>query len=85
MRVPDGLYAMMPERDGAYLEQHAPWVFGEAPKQDVEDYVLPLPAPIEYEGPWRRSNLCSTVNGRQACVSVAVLILATGRKSSPGT
>jgi hypothetical protein len=36
LRVPDGLYAMMPERDGAYLEQHAPWVFGEAPKQDQD-------------------------------------------------
>jgi len=139
MRVPNGLYAMLPERDGAYLEQHAPAVFREAPHDDqtddahtdeeaaaaeqrardlaaaintplpqdspvlapreekaldsaapaisedneremseplvIEDHLLRLPAPIDFEGPWRRSSVCSTVNGNRACVDVAVITL----------
>jgi hypothetical protein len=118
MRVPNGLYAMLPERDGAYLEQHAPGVFGQAPHEDqtddahtdddaaeaaqrerdlaaaiatplpqdspvlapsedldIDDDALRLPAPIDYAGPWRRSSVCSMVNGSRACVDVAVITL----------
>lgn len=43
----------------------------------LDEDALRLPAPIEYESPWRRSTACATVNGQLACVDVAVLILRT--------
>ena len=39
MRVPNGLYAMLPERDGVFLEQRAPGVFGEATRTDPIEYT----------------------------------------------
>jgi hypothetical protein len=44
----------------------------------VDEDALRVPAPIEYESPWRRSTACAVVNGKLACVDVAVLILRTG-------
>jgi hypothetical protein len=37
IRVPNGLYAMMPERDGVFMEQNAPDVFGASAREQAND------------------------------------------------
>lgn len=51
MRVPNGLYAMMPAHDGDFLEQNAPDVFGDAAREPSQDGTSQAGAIRENEGP----------------------------------
>lgn len=48
----------------------------------VEEDMLRVPPPIDYESPWRRSSSCAMVNGQRACVLVAVATIRTGTRPS---